>query len=62
MGLSYNQLQNGAFALLLAETDGPMRIPVVIGAAEAQAIAIKMEGITPQRPLNQDQLMRIKKS
>ena len=54
MGLSYNHLQNGAFALLLAETDGPMRIPVVIGAAEAQAIAIKMEGITPQRPLTHD--------
>ena len=54
MGLSYNQLQNGAFALLLAETDGPMRIPVVIGAAEAQAIAIKMEGINPQRPLTHD--------
>ncbi len=57
MGLSYNQLQNGAFALLLAETDGPMRIPVVIGAAEAQAIAIKMEGITPQRPLTHDLFM-----
>ena len=57
MGLSYNQLQNGAFALLLAEMDGPMRIPVVIGAAEAQAIAIKMEGITPQRPLTHDLFM-----
>lgn len=57
MGLSYNQLQNGAFALLLAEVDGPMRIPVVIGAAEAQAIAIKMEGISPQRPLTHDLFM-----
>lgn len=32
MGLSYNQLQNGAYALLLAQEDGPYRIPVVIGA------------------------------
>ena len=45
MGLSYNQLQNGAYALLLAQTDGPYRIPVVIGAPEAQSIAIALEGI-----------------
>ena len=54
LGLSYNQLQNGAFALLLAEENGPFRIPVVIGPAEAQAIAIRMEGITPPRPLTHD--------
>lgn len=57
LGLSYNQLQNGAFALLLAEENGPYRIPVVIGAAEAQSIAIKMEGITPPRPLTHDLFM-----
>lgn len=57
MGLSFNQLHNGAFALLLAEVDGPMRIPVVIGAAEAQAIAVKMEGINLQRPLTHDLFM-----
>lgn len=54
LGLSYNQLQSGAFALLLAEADGPYRIPIVIGAAEAQSIAIRMEGITPPRPLTHD--------
>lgn len=57
LGLSYNQLQSGAFALLLAEENGPYRIPVVIGAAEAQAIAIRMEGITPPRPLTHDLFM-----
>lgn len=57
LGLSYNQLQSGAFALLLAEEDGPYRIPVVIGAAEAQSIAIRMEGITPPRPLTHDLFM-----
>lgn len=54
MGLSYSQLQSGAYALILAQVDGPVRIPVVIGAAEAQSIAIKLEGITPPRPLTHD--------
>ena len=54
MGLSYSQLQSGAYALILAQTDGPYRIPVVIGAPEAQSIAIKMEGITPPRPMTHD--------
>lgn len=57
LGLSYKQLQSGAFALLLAQEDGPYRIPVVIGASEAQSIAIRMEGITPQRPLTHDLFM-----
>ena len=57
LGLSYNQLQNGAFALLLAEENGPYRIPVVIGPAEAQSIAIRMEGVTPPRPLTHDLFM-----
>lgn len=57
LGLSYNQLQSGAFALLLAEENGPYRIPVVIGAAEAQSIAIRMEGVTPPRPLTHDLFM-----
>lgn len=54
MGLSYSQLQSGAFALILAQVDGPFRIPIVIGAPEAQSIAIKMEGITPPRPMTHD--------
>ena len=54
MGISYSQLHSGAFALLLAQEGGPYRIPVVIGAAEAQSIAIKIEGINPPRPLTHD--------
>ncbi len=53
-GISYNQLQSGAFALLLSEVDGPYRIPVVVGAAEAQSIAISLEGIKTPRPLTHD--------
>lgn len=54
LGISYSQIQAGAYALILAQTDGPYRIPVVVGAAEAQSIAIKMEGIVPPRPMTHD--------
>lgn len=54
LGLSYSQLQSGAYALILAESDGPRRIPVVIGPAEAQSIAIVLEGIRTPRPLTHD--------
>lgn len=54
MGISYSQLQNGAYALILEQIDGPYRIPVVIGAAEAQSIALRMESITPPRPMTHD--------
>lgn len=54
LGISYSQIQSGAYALILAQTDGPYRIPVVVGAAEAQSIAIKMEGVVPPRPMTHD--------
>lgn len=54
LGLSYSQLQSGAYAIILAEHGGPRRIPVVIGAAEAQSIAIALEAIRTPRPLTHD--------
>ncbi|WP_289754448.1 bifunctional nuclease family protein [Muribaculum intestinale] len=54
LGISYSQIQSGAYALILAQADGPYRIPVVIGASEAQSIAIRMEGIIPPRPMTND--------
>ncbi len=54
LGISYSQIQSGAYALILAQADGPYRIPVVVGSAEAQSIAIKMEGIIPPRPMTHD--------
>ena len=55
MGLSYSPVQNGAFALLLSvEGDSPVRIPVVIGAPEAQSIAINIEGVRSPRPMTHD--------
>ncbi len=54
LGLSYSQIQSGAYALILAQVGGPYRIPVVIGAAEAQSIALRMENVTPPRPMTHD--------
>lgn len=54
LGISYSQIQSGAYALILAQVSGPYRIPVVIGAAEAQSIALRMESITPPRPMTHD--------
>lgn len=54
LGLSYSQLQSGAYALILAEDNGPRRIPVIIGAAEAQSIAVALEAIHTPRPLTHD--------
>lgn len=54
LGISYSQIQSGAFALILAEVDGPYRIPVVIGAPEAQSIHLCMEKVITPRPLTHD--------
>lgn len=53
-GLSYSQKQSTVYALILGQPDGPVRIPVVIGAAEAQAIALRLERVTPPRPITHD--------
>lgn len=45
---------SGAYTMVLAEMDGNRRIPIVIGGAEAQAIAIELEKMTPSRPLTHD--------
>lgn len=53
-GLTNSQIQSGAYALILAEEDGLRRIPIIVGTAEAQSIAIALEQIIPPRPLTHD--------
>lgn len=62
VGISYSQIRSGAYALILAEEDGQYHIPVVIGASEAQSIAIKMEHIVMPRPLTHDLIVSITKA
>ena len=57
IGISYNQTQSGAYALILAEEKGNRRIPIIIGGFEAQAIVVKLENLTPPRPLTHDLLL-----
>jgi uncharacterized protein len=53
-GMSYSQSQTNAYALILGEVDGNRRLPIIIGAFEAHAIAIELEKIKPARPLTHD--------
>ncbi len=59
LGISTSPASNGAYALVLKETDGTRRIPIIIGGFEAQAIALEMEGIAPPRPLTHDLLKNV---
>jgi len=59
LGISFSQVQAGAYALIFAEDSGIRRLPIVIGTPEAQSIAIVMEGITPPRPLSHDLICSI---
>ncbi len=54
VGLSYSQTQSGAYALVLGESSGTRRLPIIIGGFEAQAIAIELEKMSPSRPLTHD--------
>jgi bifunctional DNase/RNase len=54
VGLSYSQTQSGAYALVLGESLGSRRLPIIIGGFEAQAIAIELEKMSPSRPLTHD--------
>jgi len=56
IGLSTSASSGGAYALVLGEIDGNRRLPIIIGAFEAQAIALELEKIQPPRPMTHDLL------
>ena len=54
-GISYSETQTGAYALILSESEGDRKLPVIIGGFEAQSIAIALEKeVKPSRPLTHD--------
>ncbi|MCX6155935.1 MAG: bifunctional nuclease family protein [Candidatus Kapabacteria bacterium] len=56
LGLSASPASNNAYALILKEVEGNRRLPIIIGAFEAQAIALEMEEVMPPRPMTHDLL------
>jgi len=54
MGMSYSQSSSGAYALILGVQGENLRLPIIIGGFEAQAIAIELEKMKPSRPLTHD--------
>ncbi len=61
-GLTYSQTRSGAYALILEEKKGQRRLPVIIGVAEAQSIAIQLENLQPYRPLTHDLFISMAKA
>ena len=54
VALSHSVTQSHNYAVVLGEQEGSRRLPIVIGGFEAQAIAVAMERMTPNRPLTHD--------
>lgn len=59
LGLSQSPTSNGSYALILKEVDGDRRLPIVIGAPEAGAIAYEIEGVHTSRPMTHDLIKSI---
>lgn len=59
LGLSTSPSSGGAYALILNETEGNRRLPIIIGTFEAQAIALELEHIKPPRPMTHDLLRNV---
>jgi uncharacterized protein len=59
LGLSTSPSSGGAYALILSETNGNRRLPIIIGTFEAQAIALELESIKPPRPMTHDLLKNL---
>ena len=59
IGLSSSQSQVGHYALVLGEVSGNRRLPIIIGGAEAQAIALELENIKTNRPMTHDLIFNL---
>ena len=57
VGITYNQIESGVYAVILREADGERRIPIIIGYPEAQAIECKLQDVVTPRPLTHDMMI-----
>ncbi len=59
LGVTGNQVESGLYAVVLAEEGGSRRLPIIIGASEAQSIQCRLQDIQTPRPLTHDLLVNI---
>lgn len=59
IGITYNQIESGVYALILQEDEGTVRIPIIIGYPEAQSIECRLQDIATPRPLTHDVMARM---
>lgn len=59
VGITYNQIESGVYAVILQEVNGTRRIPIIIGFPEAQAIECKLQEIVTPRPLTHDLMVNM---
>lgn len=57
VGITYNQIESGVYALVLQQVGSTRRIPIIIGFPEAQAIECKLQEVDTPRPLTHDTLV-----
>lgn len=57
VGITYNQIESGVYAVILRESEGERRIPIIIGYPEAQAIECKLQDVVTPRPLTHDMMI-----
>jgi bifunctional DNase/RNase len=62
IGITFSQVQAGAYALILAENEGARRVPIMIGTPEAQSIAIFLERLRPPRPITHELFISLTKA
>lgn len=59
IGITYNQIESGVYALVLEAEGTDRRIPIIIGAPEAQAIECKLQNVVTPRPLTHDMITNL---
>lgn len=62
VGITYNQIQSGVYAVVLQQEGGTRRIPIIIGFPEAQAIECKLQEVVTPRPLTHDLMVNVMSS
>lgn len=59
IGITYNQIESGVYAVILQQSGGTRKIPIIIGFPEAQAIECKLQEVITPRPLTHDLMVNV---